>query len=244
MIHAAILAAWAAALLLGESSEMRQMALIYGAEVWAGMCGLTQDLTGYLRLVMMWAVMAAAMMLPAVRPSLAVFDDLATAGAQGRGAVLDLTAGYLLAWLGFAVLAAGAQTGLVAAGLVTPLGQSLTPHVNAGLMALAGVYQLTPAKSACLDRCRDPLVVFAENWAPGRLTALWLGVRLGLWGIGCCWALMLLGLVGGMMSLLWMGAVTLFIILERMAADDRGLPLATGLVLLGAAAMQLGTAVL
>lgn len=244
VIYGLICAAWLAVLLMGESDEMRQMAKIYGADFWAEMCGITPDLAGYLRLVLMWAIMAAAMMLPAMIPSLAVFDDLAAAGAQGRGAVLHLAAGYLIAWVGFSVLAAGAQMALVQAGLVTPLGQSLTPFLNAGLMAVAGAYQLSRAKSACLSKCRDPLVFFVENWQPGRLSALWLGVRLGGFCIGCCWALMLLGFVGGMMSLLWMGAATAFVIAEKMPWADRSLPFASGLILLGAGAMQLGAAVM
>lgn len=243
-IYGLIVVAWVAVLLMGESDEMRQMALIYGAEFWAELCGITPDLAGYLRLVLMWAVMSAAMMLPAAVPALAVFDDLSAAGAQDRGAVVHLMLGYLIAWIGFSALAAGAQMALVQAGLVTPFGQSLTPYLNAGLMAVAGAYQLSRFKAACLSKCRDPLVFFVENWRPGRLSTLRLGVWLGGICIGCCWALMLLGFVGGVMSLLWMGAATLFIIAEKMPWADRSLPFASGLILLGGAAMQLGAAVL
>lgn len=243
VIYGVIIAAWVGVLLMGESDEMRDLALIYGATFWEELCGLTADLEGYLQLVLMWAIMSAAMMLPAAIPALAVFDDLSAPSGQDRSAVLHLVLGYLIAWVGYSVFAAGAQMGLVLTGLATPLGQSLTPYLNAALMALAGAYQLSRLKATCLSKCRDPLVFFVENWQPGRWSALTLGLRLGLICIGCCWALMLLGFVGGVMSLLWMGAATLFIMIEKMPWADRSLTFASGLILLGGALMQLGAAV-
>lgn len=244
LIYTLIAAAWVATLFLGESSEMRELALIYGPAFWAEMCDLPPDLAGFLRLVLMWAVMAAAIMLPAMLPAFAAFDELTIAGAQNRGELSVLVLGFLLTWAVFAVLAAGAQMWLVEMGVATPLGQSLTPYLNAAMMALAGAYQLSRTKAACLNRCRDPLVFFVENWQPGPFSALRMGLWLGAVCIGSTWALMLLGFVGGVMSLLWMGAALVFISLERMPWSDRSLPFASGLILLGGAALQLGAMIL
>ncbi|WP_292265079.1 DUF2182 domain-containing protein [Marivita sp.] len=146
--------------------------------------------------------------------------------------------GYGAVWLVFSILAAGLQLGLAKAGAMTGAGQSLSPWVSVGLLAAAGAYQFSTAKEACLSKCRHPLMFFVEHWAPGLEPAFAMGARLGVWCVGCCWLLMLLGLIGGAMNLMWMGAATLFMVFEKLPEIGRYLTRPLGVALMIGAAVQ------
>jgi predicted metal-binding membrane protein len=126
-------------------------------------------------------------------------------------------AGYILAWCGFSVGATLLQWGLAEAALLSPMMVSASPWLGGAILIVAGVYQWTPLKYACLRQCRSPLAFLMEHWQPGMPGALRLGLRHGLYCVGCCWALMLLLFVGGVMSLLWIGAITAFVLMEKLA---------------------------
>ena len=130
-------------------------------------------------------------------------------------------AGYLAVWLGFSVIAAGAQMALFNAGLLTAFGDSRSGALSAALLALAGAYQFSPAKEACLSKCRRPLVFFMAHWDEGPLRN---GLRLGLVCLGCCWALMALAFVGGVMNLAFMGLATVIMVLEKLPRSGAGSP--------------------
>lgn len=134
-----------------------------------------------------------------------------------------LVGGYAVVWLGFAAAAAAAQHALAGLGLLAPDGKSLSLWLTAALLLAAGLYQFSVLKSACLAKCRMPITYFLERWAPGPGRAFRMGGELGLACLGCCWALMALAFVGGTMNLLWMGAATLFMALEKL--PDIGRPL-------------------
>lgn len=185
----------------------------------------------------MWALMAAAMMLPTFAPALATFLDLGHTGATRAVDAAALTGGYLVIWLGAALAGAGLQGGLASLGLLTQ-GSALSGGAAAALLALAGLYQLSPAKAACLAKCRMPLTFFMGRWRPGAGPAAKMGAELGLICLGCCWALMLLGFVGGTMNLLWMGAATLFMIFEKLPDIGRWLTRPAGWALIAAAGVQ------
>jgi predicted metal-binding membrane protein len=144
---------------------------------------------------------------------------------------LMLSTGILLSW-------AALQMGLYTAGLVSAFGDSLTPVLSAGLLALAGLYQLSPLKERCLAKCRAPLTFFFQHWDAG---AWRMGLRLGAVCLGCCWALMLLAFVGGVMNLAFMGLATVIMVLEKLPDIGRPLTRPLGAVLLVAAAMRLMT---
>ena len=142
-----------------------------------------------------------------------------------------LVAGYLIVWLGFSLLAGGLQMALFGAGLVSAFGDSLSVWLSAGLLMIAGLYQFSPVKEACLSKCRAPLTFFMAHWDEGPLRN---GVRLGLVCLGCCWALMLLAFVGGVMNIAFMGLATLIMVIEKLPAYGRLLTRPLGAVLFAA----------
>ncbi|MCB2128775.1 MAG: DUF2182 domain-containing protein [Rhodobacteraceae bacterium] len=203
------------------------------AEFWAALCAGAGQ-AGPFALWSMWALMATAMMLPTFVPALRGFADLGAAGATDRAGIAALVAGYLVVWLGASVAGAGAQWALARAGLLTPFGASLSPWLTFLLLIGAGAYQFTALKDACLTKCRMPLTYFIERWRPGAPAAFSMGLHLGALCLGCCWALMALGFVGGVMNLIWMGAATLFMTLEKLPDIGRPLTRPAGVALIAA----------
>jgi len=166
----------------------------------------------------MWSVMMVGMMLPAATPMALLYAQVVRKAARD-GSVLPPTAvfvaGYLSAWALFSIAATAAQWGLERAALLSPMLVANSPRLGAGLLIAAGVYQLTPWKGACLSRCRDPVHFFATHFRPGVRGALRLGFRYGLYCLGCCWLLMGLLFVGGVMNLLWIAALSVFVLAEK-----------------------------
>jgi predicted metal-binding membrane protein len=170
----------------------------------AGMDALELGTLGWF--VGVWVVMMAAMMLPSVAPTVALYARLAREPSVVRP--LAFTAGYLLAWT---------AAGIVAYGLVA-LARALLPLSGpaAGATLLgAAAYELTPAKDACLSRCRSPLGFLLGSWREGLAGALRMGAHHGAWCVGCCWALMAALFALGVMSLAWMAFVAALIALEK-----------------------------
>lgn len=231
-----ILAAWALLFVMAVPGDLRAAGAFYGADFWRDFCTLTPDAAGLARMVAMWSLMSAAMMAPTVIPALATYDDLSRTGT--RTSMVRLMAGYLAVWMGFSVLAAGAQMGLFQAGLLTPLGQSGEAWLSALLLGAAGLYQFSPVKEACLSKCRQPLTFFMSHWDEGPWRN---GLRLGLVCLGCCWALMTLGFVGGVMNLAFMGLATLVMIFEKLPEIGRFITRPLGILLIaGAGAVGFG----
>ncbi|MDG1116022.1 MAG: DUF2182 domain-containing protein [Flavimaricola sp.] len=204
---------------------------------WQSLC-LPATSAGIAPLWGMWALMSAAMMLPTFAPTLATYLDLGQAGATRGREAAALIVGYLAVWLGASALGALAQM-----ALSSVTGAATSKVVTVVLLAIAGLYQLSPAKAACLAKCRMPLTYFLGRWRPGVVHAARMGGELGLICLGCCWALMFLGLIGGAMSLLWMGAATLFMIFEKLPDLGRVLTRPAGYALLAAAGLTALSAV-
>jgi predicted metal-binding membrane protein len=196
-----VILAWVLLWIMGQ--DMRGYAVM-GPEFWLALCraGAADVAPG--ALFAMWSVMAAAMMLPTFVPALRTFLALpAPAGRPAEAAAM--VGGYLAVWLGAAAGLAAFQWALAGQGVLAPDGRSLSQALTAGLFLVAGAYQVTPLKAACLSHCRSPLATFLSAWRPGAGAAFALGLRMGRDCLGCCWALMLLSLVGGMSNLLlWM----------------------------------------
>ncbi|EEX10899.1 conserved hypothetical protein [Ruegeria lacuscaerulensis ITI-1157] len=210
-LFAAIMLAWGVLYLMAVPAEMRALGAVYGEDFWRSLCTVTPDAAGLLKMVAMWALMSAAMMAPTALPAFATYDDLSHAAQGTRFG--HLLAGYLTVWLGFSVLAALAQMALYRAGAVNGLGESVSGLLSAGLLAVAGLYQFSAIKEACLSKCRHPLTFFIQHWEEGPWRN---GLRLGLVCLGCCWALMLLAFVGGVMNLAFMGLATLLMVFEKL----------------------------
>ncbi|MCK8484912.1 DUF2182 domain-containing protein [Aliiroseovarius sp. S2029] len=211
-----ILVGWGLLYAMALPPDALELSRIYGADFWRSLCIVAPDQAGFAGLFAMWAVMSAAMMAPTALPSFATYDDLIASGAGTRQGFVQLVTGYLAVWLGFAAIAAVGQLLLFRAGLLSPLGQSISPWLTGALLIGAGAYQFTALKDTCLSKCRQPMTFFMQYWRATRWNAAALGVRLGALCLGCCWALMLLGFVGGVMNLAFMGLATLIMIFEKL----------------------------
>lgn len=188
--------------------------------------------------LVMWAGMMFAMMLPSAAPMILAFDTVerGAAGARAAPRSLAFAAGYLLVWVGYSALAAGAQWGFQASGLLTPMIVSRSEWLTAGLLALAGLYQWTPFKEACLKHCRTPLGFLMAEWREGVRGALAMGLRHGLYCAGCCWALMLLLFVAGVMNPVWIVFLTVLVALEKWPILPAWLARLFGAAMVGAGA--------
>lgn len=167
-------------------------------------------------LIVMWAVMMAAMMLPSAAPMTWVFARFARAEGEPNLPTAAFVSGYLLAWTGMSFTAALAQFGLQHVALMSPMTMALRSEtVAGGLLIVAGFYQWTPFKHACLRRCRSPLGFLMTQWKEGLGGAFAMGCRHGALCIGCCWALMLLLFVTGVMNALWIVLIAMLVIVEK-----------------------------
>jgi predicted metal-binding membrane protein len=186
----------------------------------------------------MWAVMSAGMMLPTAAPYFRSYSTLA-AGQPLRidpGNIWGLAAGYIAVWLLFALGAGILQWELARLGLLSVEGASLSASLSALLLFIAGLYQFSPMKAACLSRCRSPLMFFMSEWRDGFRGAIRMGLKHGRDCLGCCWALMLLAFVGGTMNLVWMALGTGLMTLEKLPSIGRPVSKPVGaLLVLGAA---------
>ena len=187
----------------------------------------------------MWASMMIAMMVPTAVPMTLVYASVARK-AQRQGSPIPpafvFVAGYAAIWGLFSVAATAAQRSLDQLELLSPLMRSTSPALGGAVLIAAGIYQLTPLKEACLEHCRAPAHFFAQHWRSGTLGALRMGSRLGVYCVGCCWILMGLLFVGGVMNLLWVAAIAVFILLEKIVphGEAAGRVAGIGLILAGA----------
>jgi predicted metal-binding membrane protein len=179
--------------------------------------------------VVAWTVMMAAMMLPSVAPTVALYARLAHAGT--RWAPLAFTAGYLLVWVAVGVVALAVEAGVGAlAGDALSWEHAGRPLTVATLL-VAAVYEFTPLKDVCLGKCRSPLGFLLGSWRDGWRGALRMGARHGAWCLGCCWALMAALFALGVMSVVWMALVAGLIALEKTLPWRRVATSATAAVL-------------
>jgi predicted metal-binding membrane protein len=187
----------------------------------------------------MWAVMMAGMMLPSAAPAVLLYGGVIRKSPESARTPRHVNAfagGYVLVWTLFSLAATGLQRLLSHWLLLSPMMETRDRHLGAGLLLLAGLYQLTPWKNACLRSCRSPAEFLVEHWRPGVAGGFWMGWTHGLLCLGCCWALMLLLFVGGVMNLWWIAGLTIFVLLEKLAPwGDQG-GKACGLALVAAGA--------
>lgn len=186
-------------------------------------------------LFVMWVMMMLAMMLPAVTPFVYLYAQLhRRRREQGEIAapVFVFVSGYLLAWGVYSVGATVLQWFLHTRELITPAMESDSYLLSGAILALAGAYQWTTLKDACLKHCHTPMGYLIANWRDGYAGAVRMGFGHGLFCVGCCWALMLVMLAVGMMNMLWLLVLTMFIFFEKTMIPIRAGRLVTGLVML------------
>ena len=209
---AVVLLAWSY-LLLAAGMQMDKMDM-GGGQI---MVMLPQWSPGYgLVVFVMWAVMMVAMMLPSAAPVTLLIASIALSrGSRRLGSTPMFVAGYLAVWFGFAAAATLLQWRLELAGMLSET-MALASRVAAGVLLIAaGVYQWTPLKQACLRHCRSPFDFLLFHWREGAAGAFVSGVRHGAFCFGCCWMLMALLFVGGVMNLAWIGGIALLVLVEK-----------------------------
>jgi predicted metal-binding membrane protein len=189
-----------------------------GAAAW--MMVDTWDLPHLALLFAMWVVMMAGMMLPSAAPALLLYAGVVRQspdGARAAAHVYAFAGGYLFVWTAFSLLATALQRLLAGRLLLTPMMEVPSPVLGGVLLLAAGIYQFTPFKRSCLNACRSPAEFLVRHWRTGPAGGFMLGTLNGLYCLGCCWALMLLLFVGGVMNLWWIAALTIFVLLEKIA---------------------------
>jgi predicted metal-binding membrane protein len=222
----------------GDTSEMAMGGDAPGAMSEMAMAAMARATwtPGYaVLMVFMWWIMMMAMMLPSAAPMILLFAMI-NRKQRAKGAPYVPTgifaAGYVLVWGAFSVVAVAAQWGLEQSGLLSSMMASTSVMLGAGLLVVAGIYQLTPLKHACLRHCRSPMFFISHHWRPGDLGALRMGIEHGAFCTGCCWFLMALLFYGGVMNLYWIVGLALFVLLEKTIPAGHWLGRLTGVALI------------
>jgi predicted metal-binding membrane protein len=207
-----------------------------GASAW--MMTVTWDAPRLLLLWAMWAAMMAGMMLPTITPLVMLYaravrnrTDITNPSTR----IYAMASGYVLVGALFSIGATVLQRALSSASLLTMMMEPSSSGAAAALLLIAGVYQLTPLKAACLRACRSPITALAERWREGSAGAFQMGVAHGLYCLGCCWALMLLLFAGGVMNLVVILSLTAWVAIEKLAPFGRQSARAGGALLIAAA---------
>jgi len=177
-------------------------------------------LTDFLMLFIMWTVMMAAMMAPSAAPMILTFAAL-NRKRMSTGAPLypagAFAGAYLAVWAAFSLAATGVQWWLHSAAMLSMSMELTDTRAAAGLLVLAGLFQWTPLKRACLDTCHAPFAFLMTHWRDGRWGALRMGIQHGVYCVGCCWAVMGLLFVAGVMNLPWVLILSLFVLAEKLS---------------------------
>ncbi len=208
------LIAWLYLLTLGEGMAMSMPAMA-GAMPMA----MPWTATVFALTFAMWVVMMLGMMLPSAAPMILTFVAMnRRKRSSGEGVVPSLVfvLGYVIVWGGFSLAATVLQFALDRIGLLSQMLTATSTLLSGALFLLAGAYQLTPAKQACLRHCRSPFAFLFNHWRDGAAGALRMGIEHGAWCLGCCWLLMALLFVVGVMNLLFVAALTLFVLAEKL----------------------------
>lgn len=193
------------------------------------------DATHLLLLWGMWAVMMIAMMLPSASPTLLLYlraARLQEHNSQAALRVYAVAAGYLSVWGAFSIGATLLQRVLATQKILSPMMEPVSAYFSASILLIAGIYQMTPLKRACLRSCRSPLSFLMRRWQPGWMGAYRLGLEHGAYCLGCCWALMLLLFAGGVMNLSVIAALTAWILVEKLLPPGEHAARVSGILLI------------
>jgi len=241
-IALAALVALAWSYLLVLSRQMSDDASMSSLTSMLGMPGMGGVASGsaqsFALTVLMWWTMMIGMMVPSAAPMILLFGNVQRRQLAAESPTLRValfTAGYLAIWGAFSVFAAGAQIVLTSLTLLTPIDLTVTSWLGVLLVALAGVYQLTPLKNACLRRCRSPAEFLSSHWRRGNAGAFRMGVEHGGYCVGCCWLLMGLLFVVGIMNLVWVAVIAAFVLIEKLVPQGEATAKVNGIALLALA---------
>lgn len=225
---------------LGGITALSWTYLIVAARGMTGMAGMRADgmagmeqmvqiqpWTGldFLLMFLMWTIMMVGMMVPTVAPTTLIYAAVARKAKRQNSPLAPtavFVAGYVAMWTLFSTVATAGQWALDQAALLSPTMVSNGPRFGAVLLIAAGLWQLTPMKNACLRHCRNPAMFLSDHWRDGTGGAFRMGLEHGAWCLGCCWVLMGLLFLGGVMNLLWVAAIAVFVLLEKVIPHGIG----------------------
>ncbi|WFU41711.1 DUF2182 domain-containing protein [Bradyrhizobium sp. CB82] len=196
-------------------------------------------------LFVMWWVMMIAMMVPSAAPTVLLYAAIRRKRATAPGTAAEawvFLAGYLAIWAGFSLVAVMAQWSLEHLGLLSMAMTSTSAVLGGAILIAAGLYQFTPLKRACLRYCQSPLLFLSQNWRPGTIGALGMGLRHGGYCVGCCWFLMALLFVSGVMNLVWIIGIAVYVACEKLLPFGGRLSHAAGAALIISGAILLARA--
>ncbi len=182
--------------------------------------GTLWNLPGFVTMLIMWSVMMVAMMAPSVAPMMMTFAMVNRRRKERCAPYVPVAVfllGYIIVWTAFSALATTAQFWLTSVRLLSMSMASTSPVFAGGLLIGVGLFQWTPWKQQCLTHCAGPLQFLTSAWREGGSGALRMGLQHGLFCLGCCWAVMALLFVAGVMNLLWVAALSLFVLAEKLA---------------------------
>ena len=249
-LAALVVLAWAYLAVMAAQMARGDMRLV-GLSDMSGMLGMAMPpepwtAATFVLMSLMWWVMMIGMMLPSAAPMILLFGGVQRRQLPDERPALRVAlfvAGYLAIWAAFSVFAASVQWGLTSTGLVSSMDITATRRVGAVFVAIAGVYQLAPLKNLCLRHCRSPAEFLSAHWRAGSAGAWRMGIEHGAFCVGCCWLLMGLLFFAGVMNLLWVAALGVFVLVEKLVPRGEWLARASGVLLIAFAAYLLATSV-
>tara|TARA_B100000683_G_scaffold276433_1_gene330424 strand:- start:941 stop:1795 length:855 start_codon:yes stop_codon:yes gene_type:complete len=200
--------------------DMNSKSLLESVLTWMPPMSGIWSFSDFFLLFIMWAVMMIAMMTPSILPMIMLFTSLNSKKIKENkpsASPLNLLMGYLLSWVLFSLVITFPQYGLHKIGLLTPMMEPTHAALGGVILMLAGIYQFTPFKDACLSVCQSPLSFMMNNWRDGNLGAFLIGYKHGFYCVGCCWFLMLTLFALGVMNIMWVAILTIFVMFEKLS---------------------------
>ena len=235
-IMLAVIAAWAyLAGAFGTTAGMGDMPMA-DMDMAAPRLGGRWGGTEIVALWTMWAVMMVGMMLPSAAPMILLFSKIGSARStrgERHAPLLFFAGGYLTVWWGFSAFAAAVQYLLHSTAALSPDMRAVSPTAGGLVLIAAGIYQWLPVKQICLRHCRTPFGFLSTSWREGRWGAVAMGLSHGSFCLGCCWMLMILLFVAGVMNLWWVGAISALVLLEKVLPAGPAIARAAGVLLVG-----------
>jgi Predicted metal-binding integral membrane protein len=191
--------------------------------------------TDFVLLFLMWFVMMIAMMTPSVTPLVLIFTLINRKRQQQQNPYVPsgyLLCGYFFVWAAFSLLATLLQWLLQRVALLNPEMVTTSKVLGGIILITAGLFQFTPLKNTCLRNCRSPLSFIHQYWKDGKAGAFGMGMRNGIYCLGCCWIIMILLFVSGIMNILWIAIITLFVVIEKVLPSAKVVSSIAGILLI------------
>ncbi len=191
--------------------------------------------TDFILMFLMWLVMMIAMMTPSVAPLILLFTKVNRQRKNQQSPFVNtsyLFTGYFMVWAGFSLLATLLQWILQQVSWLNPDMIITNKILGSIILIAAGVFQFTPLKQTCLDFCKSPLEFIYKHWKEGKKGAVKMGIQNGIYCVGCCWVLMVLLFVSGVMNILWVALIALFVLIEKVFARSKWISFSAGTLLI------------